>query len=408
MKKKALITCRRQEEKMGRVYLLGAGASRELTFNLTTMDSAPKTRKTSKFCRDGPLSSGYFYDAHNFAQSIKGRLPIAASLNIGDNLSQYLCEYYNATFGRPISKGDILNNKATSRKINIESLYLHIEKEIAGLEKKGKKSQSQDFHMNDPLVRICLIRHELLTYIHRSLSLICYYCFSIYHKILASYIVNYGGNVISFNWDTLMDEEMQCTGKWNYRDGYGVKFKDIIYKSGKKQDTSLQDKSNNIVFKPHGSINWYKKVNGENGLCLFIPVERNRRGGTLDILGASEYDKSRNQYYFTSVIPPGIKRKAFPDVWLQMKEVLEKADEIIAIGFSFNDNDGHVKEEFEGINFGKDLKISLIDPNANRILSMYKDVFKTNNIVNTHSTLGNYCQWIVKQERMEELEILLQ
>ena len=329
---------------MGRVYLLGAGASRELKFSMTTADLALKTRKTNKLCKDGLLSSGYFYDAHNFAQSIKARLPIPARLDMADDLSRYICEYYSVRLGRSISKEDILNNEAISRKINMETLYRHIEEEIAGLEKKGNESQSQDFDVNDPLVKMCPIKRELVEYIHRSLSLVSNYCYSICHRILASYIIKYGGNVISFNWDILLDEEMQYTGQWNYKDGYGVKFKDIIYKSGKKQDTSLQNKSNNIIFKPHGSINWYKKTNGEKDLYLFIPVKRKVRGGTLDILGASEYDKDRNQYFTSAIIPPGIKRKAFPDVWVQIKNVLERADEIIAIGFSFNDNDCHVKK----------------------------------------------------------------
>jgi len=329
---------------VGRVYLLGAGASRELKFSMTTADLALKTRKTNKLCKDGLLSSGYFYDAHNFAQSIKARLPIPARLDMADDLSRYICEYYSVRLGRSISKEDILNNEAISRKINMETLYRHIEEEIAGLEKKGNESQSQDFDVNDPLVKMCPIKRELVEYIHRSLSLVSNYCYSICHRILASYIIKYGGNVISFNWDILLDEEMQYTGQWNYKDGYGVKFKDIIYKSGKKQDTSLQNKSNNIIFKPHGSINWYKKTNGEKDLYLFIPVKRKVRGGTLDILGASEYDKDRNQYFTSAIIPPGIKRKAFPDVWVQIKNVLERADEIIAIGFSFNDNDCHVKK----------------------------------------------------------------
>ncbi len=379
--------------------MLGAGSSRELKFNIRTLDAGYGTNNTNKFLMKGPLSSGYFCDTNNFAQAIKDRLPIAARLNMGDNLSRYICEYYNVTFGRSISKEDILNNEAISRKINIETLYRHIEEEITRLEKKEKDGQSQDFHVNDPLVRICLIRDELLKYIHRSLSLICYYCFSIYHKILASYIVNYGGDVISFNWDTLLDEEMQYTGKWKYKDGYGVKFKDITYKSGKKQDTILQNKSDNIIFKPHGSINWYKKTNGEKDLYLFIPVKRKVRGSTVVILGASEYDKDRNQYFTSAIIPPGIKRKAFPDIWAQIREALERADEIIAIGFSFNDNDRNVKKEFKGINFNKDLKIDLINPETNRTLSMYKHVFKTDNIVNSHNTLGDYCQWLLHRSR---------
>jgi hypothetical protein len=167
----------------------------------------------------------------------------------------------------------------------------------------------------------------------------------------------------------------------------------------------LKFKSNNFILKAHGPINWYNRTNGENGLYLFIPLKRNIRGGSLDTLRAYEYDNNRKQY-FTSIVPPGIKRKTYPEIWVRIKDILEKVDEIIVIGFSFNDK--HIREEFQGINFNKNLQINLVNPLADKLIDTYRDVFKTNNIFKIHDTLGDYCQWIVEQERTRELGSFLQ
>ncbi len=388
---------------MNRVFLLGAGASRELRFNISTLDY-PNGLKTDKFMEYGPLSSGFFFDSNNLSRLVNKRLPLAVNLKASDDLIEYVCEYYKVKFGETITKEDVLSNEKISRKINIEKLYLHIEEVIRDFE--SKKSKNHELDLDSPLIKLSMVKNDLLEYIYESLSLVCYYCFSIYHNVLASYILNNGGDVISFNWDILLDEAMNDTGKWNYEDGYGIKFKDVIYKYKENKDSASQNKSNNLILKAHGSINWYSRTSGDDGLYLFIPLKRNLRGGALDSLRVYEYDNDRN-HYFTSIVPPGSKRKAYLEVWLQIKEVLENADEIIAIGFSFNDNDEHIWKRLQGFNFKNNLKISLVNPDADRIIGMYRVNFRTDDISKIHNTLGEYCEWIVKQEKMGELARVL-
>lgn len=386
---------------MNKVFLLGAGASRELRFNISTLDY-PKGLKTDKFMEYGPLSSGFFFDSNNLSQLVNKRLPLAAHLGISDNLIEYIYQYHKNKFGKTITKENILNNEEVSRKINIERLYLDIEESIIEADRHKQDNQSID----ENIVNLHLIKNDLLEYIYESLSLACYYCYSIYHRILAAYILNYGGDVISFNWDILLDEAMNDTGKWNYEDGYGIKFKDVIYKYKENEDSAYQNKSNNLIFKAHGSINWYSRTSGENGSYLFMPLKRNLRGGAIDTLRVYEYDKDGNQY-FTSIVPPDSKREAYSEVWLQIKEVLENADEIIAIGFSFNDNDEHIWKRLQGFNFKKNLKISLVNPDADRLIGIYREIFRTNDISKILNTLGEYCEWIVKQEKMGKLASVL-
>jgi len=387
------------EKIMNRVFLLGAGASRELRFNISTLDY-PNGLKTDKFMEYGPFSSGFFFDSNNLSQLVNKRLPLAVNLKASDDLMEYVREYYKTKFGETITKEDILSNEKISRRINIEKLYLHIEENIRNFE--SKKSEKQELDLDSPLIKLSMVKNDLLEYIYESLSLVCYYCFSIYHNILASYILKYGGEVISFNWDILLEEAMNDTGKWNYEEGYGIEFKDVVHKYKENEDSASQNKPNNLILKTHGSINWYNRATGEDVLYLFVPLKRNLRGGALDTLRVYEYDNDRNQYS-TSIVPPGIKRKAYPEIWARIKETLKNADEIIAIGFSFNDNDDYVKEELQGFNFKRDLKINLVNLEADRLIEIYKKVFKTDKVSKIFNTLGDYCEWIVKQAEMEEL-----
>jgi hypothetical protein len=219
------------------------------------------------------------------------------------------------------------------------------------------------------------------------MSYISYYCISNNHKILSKYIIENGGNIISFNWDILFEEAMINTGKWTPQDGYGISFNNIIYKNEKDKEQGILPKvnSNNLVLKPHGSINWYSKDDQINKQILFIQLKTRLRGGSFLRLERQENS------YLSSIAPPGIKRKSFPEVWNKMKYILEEADEIVAIGFSFNDNDKYIKEEFNKIKYKKNINIILINPDNEKLKIIYKTVFYTNNICTKHKTFSQYC-----------------
>ena len=75
-----------------------------------------------------------------------------------------------------------------------------------------------------------------------------------------------------------------------------------------------------------------------------------------------------------------------------MKKLLERADEIVAIGFSFNDNDKYIKEEFNGIKFRRNLNIIIISPDNEKLKNTYKTVFYTNNICTKFKEFSQYCK----------------
>jgi len=376
---------------MKRVFILGAGASRELNFNITKIDSGIKTPiKIIPHREIGPLSSGYFYYINKFHNSLKKDLKIMASVNVSNVLMNQIEIYFKQKYNENISKKELLNEEAISKKVNIEKLYIFLEEKILEKDKKNNTLVPNKSFRN-----LCLAKIDLIEYIHNSMSYISYYCISINHTILSKYVIENGGNIISFNWDILFEEAMITTGKWTPQDGYGISFNNIIYKNEKDKKQGILPKvnSNNLILKPHGSINWYSKDDQINKQILFIQLKSRLRAGNPLLLGRQENS------YLSSITPPGIKRKSFPEVWDKMKKLLERADEIIAIGFSFNDNDKYIKEEFDGIKFKKDLKIIIINPSNEKLKNIYETVFYTDNICTKYKTFSEYCQWIIRPDR---------
>jgi len=376
---------------MKRVFILGAGASRELKFKVSIIDAGYKTIKINDCFEIGPLSSGYFYYISKLQDFLNKVLKVSASVKVSDDLMEQIKVYFNLKYSKDISKKELLQEEEISKKVNIEKLYIFLEEKILEKEKKNN-----NLLQNKSFRNLCFAKIDLIKYIHKSMSYISYYCISINHSILSRYIIENGGNIISFNWDILFEEAMTTTGKWTPKDGYGISFNDIIYKNeeDKAQGILPEVNSNNFVLKPHGSINWYSKDDQINKQILFIQLKTRLRGGSFLLLERQENS------YLSSIAPPGIKRKSFPEVWNNMKYVLEEADEIVAIGFSFNDNDKYIKEEFSGIKFKKDLKIILINPSNEKLKNIYETVFYTDNICTKYKTFSEYCQWIIRPDRV--------
>lgn len=377
---------------MKRVFILGAGASRELSFNIFNIDFGRKNPvKKIHYKEIGPLSSGYFYYINKLQDSLIKDLQVSASVKVSDDLMEQIKIYFNLKYSKDISKKELLQEEEISKKVNIEKLYIFLEEKIL-----EKEKNNNNLLQNKSFRNLCFAKIDLIKYIHKSMSYISYYCISINHSILSRYIIENGGNIISFNWDILFEEAMINTGKWTPQDGYGISFNNIIYKNEKDKEQGILPKvnSNNLVLKPHGSINWYSKDDQINKQILFIQLKSRLRAGNFLLLERQESS------YLSSIAPPGINRISFPEVWDKMKKLLEQADEIIAIGFSFNDNDKYIKVEFSGIKFKKDLKIILINSSNEKLKNIYETVFYADNICTKYKTFSEYCQWIIRTNRV--------
>jgi len=377
---------------MKRLFILGAGASRELSFNIRIIDrGATKTVRDIPHKEIGPLSSGYFYYTNKLYNSLKKDLQIVFEVKVSDILMEYIKKYYKCNFNGNIDKEDLLQKEEVSKKVNIEKLYIFLKKKILEDEKNAK-----NLPINRWDVDLYMAEINLLEYIHTSLSCLSYYCTSNNYKILSEYIIKNEGNIISFNWDILFEEAMMSTGKWSPKDGYGFNFKEIIYKNEEDRRKKMINEinSNNFILKPHGSINWYNKNGKMNEQILLIQLNPNLRSGNFGLL-----ERLENNCY-SSIVPPGAKEKISSELWNKMKCLLEQTDEIVTIGFSFNDNDLHIKNELNRINYKKNLKITIINPENEKLGNIYAEVFCTNNLEMKFKTFSEYCQMLIEKKEI--------
>ncbi|MFC1704578.1 hypothetical protein ACFL1E_07365 [Candidatus Omnitrophota bacterium] len=241
---------------MKEVYILGAGASRELKFYSTKTNGATKESKRQLHKILGPLSSGFFYYTNEFMKEIKKFDHFGVDIKISEWLEKFIVSYYFGKNRVKTSMQELLENEEKSKGINIEELYVAIEDRIQEI------NQTQIESLTTEEVEIFVGQRDLLRYIHQVFSTISYYCYSIYHRILARYLANKGGDIITFNWDILFEEEMFDTDRWDYSDGYGFKPKDFVDKNKLMglNNYVYQIKntpSSNVILKPHGSLNWF-------------------------------------------------------------------------------------------------------------------------------------------------------
>lgn len=398
-----------------RVFILGAGGSRELKFISHTLD-VNRISEREHF-ELGPLSSGFFYYANKFNKTLPNITKLSSGIKLYDPLANYIIKYYRNKFKNSINKNEILENKQKSYRINIEELFSYIENDIDRYKIEHCNNNLPDNLLESPYQT----RVDLTNYIFDVFTMISNYCFSIYHRIFAYYVIRNDWNVVSFNWDILFDEEMYYTKHWNYKDGYGLKIDNIFDLTGKAHNSLLNSCSNNLILKPHGSINWYLKNNGANligskNLTIFLPWERRLRGGNNRRLCNFMYEKQKDNaqiQYKNILMPPSRKRnlelKIYNKIWNSTKKILEEVNEIIVIGFSFNEFDEYVLDEFRRINFKKNVKINIVDPQGNLLIKKFKDIFRTNegNIKIIHDSFSDYCKWIVQQNSMTDLQGLL-
>lgn len=373
------------------VYILGAGASHDLNFRIGNLDAGYRTYTYKDFSVEGPLSSGYFYYFDQLLKTVKANIPLCSEVHVGKKLLTYICTKYQ------IAEDDVLNKKELSQKVNIEELYIDIESAIDKLEaERGGDPHDLSLLQDQEFIDLFVLHNDVKSYIFDTLSFIGYYCISKFHNVFAEHIVNTSTNVISFNWDTLLDEAMFNTKRWGYGTGYGFEFEKVIYKTGNDSEMATIPESNNMILKPHGSINWYSDTDREK-LYLVVPVGLKLRGGTFGQLRSCE--SIDDGYIYTHITPPGKKRKLFPHIWELMRNVLQNADKIIAIGFSFNNNDLHVKEEFEDISFKRNISVEIVDPQGAQLMGTYKEVFKTKDVVTNFASFAEYCSGL--RERIQ-------
>jgi hypothetical protein len=167
-----------------------------------------------------------------------------------------------------------------------------------------------------------------------------------HHKKIVD-IMKSGDEVISFNYDCLIDESLRKYGhdKWNPRYGYGFALGNggSNLKGDKKwEPPKVATKNGSIkLYKLHGSLHFDIK-------------------GVKVTLKERPYTKQQGHLRFTIIPPESNKRYdegVFKRTWKQAGQALHRADTLVVIGYSFPPTDSHANALFlisvkrEGLRF---------------------------------------------------------
>lgn len=168
------------------------------------------------------------------------------------------------------------------------------------------------------------------------------------YQSFADKLVKKGTHVITFNYDLILDNLLFNTKNWYTVDGYGVHMKSDFIESIDSTERQARGNSKIHYLKLHGSLNWGKRIiphpyQGDNITLLdnippdrsIIPIEYSSLSNTEMI----------NMHYQSYIIPPILtkqelyKTPLLQNIWYKSKQLIQMANKIYIIGYSFPPSD---------------------------------------------------------------------
>ena len=362
------------------VIILGAGASANFTPAGYPFDQTPIPF---------PLAKNFFKEAIKHGV-LKQKLPHPFDQPLHTDLLDFIGKEFKFSF-------EDLQKEETE--LSVEDVYSALEKSIIQLEKPKNLVEMDLYFAQRDLLSLILETFRKLSRQYSPCK---------YHAILAKHIVESESIVVSFNWDTLIDEALHNTNQWFYETGYGLKFKRLYL--NETQILGEIKKSKGLLLKPHGSINWFRyqdhPSSDKNGFTGGL-VSKSEMGETFFF----EFTKTEPQHIHPKdmrlklgrdyspllkmpceidiipPIPPGQKsrlaeRPAFEIIWDKVITAIASAEYIIVVGYALKES--YIQERFKEARrrSTKPLLLTLVDKSAgdSQFLSPYKGIFNPDKI----------------------------
>jgi hypothetical protein len=328
------------------VFILGAGASYE--YDAYPFGADPRRPEVELVPASVPLSRNMLTEAIKrdvFRKTQHARL------------AEYIRENSHRWLKKPVTFEDL----KSGAELDVEQVYISLEDDIRRLREPDA---------SDPRWwALAIPRDDLLEIIRRLLLFIIYSTGrSATHGKLADYCRDSGATIVSFNWDTLIDDALAATGCWFYGTGYGIQF----FKTYQDQKVMFDFDSPSIItlLKPHGSINWFRyslrrfqnepAFTGEaatddelssTGLFVVSPEWRkcNHPVDAALNLGAG-FNPKLKVPADVDILPPGeapaVSRPQFARMRALVGEAIRTARTVTIIGFALKDSDSDSKRLF--------------------------------------------------------------
>lgn len=380
------------------VIILGAGASANFTPTGYPFDQTPIPF---------PLAKNFFKEAINHGV-LKQKLPHPFDQPLHTDLLDFIKKEFKFSFE---------DLKEEEVQLSVEDVYSELDKSITRLGKPKNLAEWNLYFAQRDL--LCLI-WELFSKLSRD------YGPCKYHAILAKHIIESESIVISFNWDTLIDEALHNTKEWFYETGYGIEFKKVYL--NKVQISGEKKRSKGLLLKPHGSISWFRyqdhPSSDKNGFTG-EPVSKSEMEETFFF----EFTKTEPQHIHPKdmrlklgkdyrphlkmpfeidiipPIPPGQKsrlteRHAFEIIWDKVITAIENAENIIVVGYALKES--YIQEGFkEAIRRSANpLSLTLVDKSTgdSQFLNRYKEIFIPDKI----TPFKDFCEFVKSLKKNPE------
>jgi len=160
-------------------------------------------------------------------------------------------------------------------------------------------------------------------------------------------------DVITFNYDLILDNLLLNTEKWSPNSGYGVKIKVAGVPNNLVENIieKRKIKSEMGYLKLHGSLNWGRRIlphpyRGDEILINpFGSFELDQPISPIEGVTSASGSPFTNIFYESFFIPPILTKQHFykipllQNIWYIAKEVLAGANEIYVLGYSFPPSD---------------------------------------------------------------------
>ena len=333
---------------MGKCYILGAGFSKSVS-NLPVMKDLAKT-----FCD---------------IRTQENQLGHTNRVVWGDRIRCYFRYLETEFFEKPcINTENGETYKECNFQENLEALISFIDLNASGeikatvTDKNGSTSSYSKSSLFWNFTDLDELRTCIETYIYLALIKP-----EIEKGVLDPFLkkIESDDEIITFNYDLIVEKALFDLEIWKPRDGYGIVFKDFptIVKS---HDIESRVK----IHKLHGSLNW----KSDSTLRFFYDDNEPIFPGYLQ--DGSNYRLYQGKHSGHWMLPSFIKQFTVPELvgcWDRASRAMRDADEIVIIGYSLPKEDSAACLLL-GTTALSEKRLTLVDPNADKLRNKYRTI----------------------------------